>query len=397
MFFIFLGFSSIQFHSYLFETKGLKAIEVGLVLTLGYAAGILSPAAQVHLIRLMGGARRPLLIMLALSGICLVALPHLDTFWALAAVFSVGTFCLSSVHPLNVACTLENLRHRGHGLFFKLRSLGTVGFLIGCMGSFFFQDLSDLPWLYLGFSAALFAAFLSVRGAYRKAEGTGVPIGTAPSLRKALRLLSRPRTLRLLLIIGVVNLANSMATGVQGNYLFNHFESGQQSISMAWIVSTAFEVPWMFLCIYILQRFHLRYVLLLGILGTVVKLAGMGLADSLWQFYLSLTLHGFFFAGAATGFNVYLDRCYGAADRPTLQTFSVIFSSSIPFALGALLAGMIWEWISLAAVYWVAAGISLGAGILGTRFLLGLKIPLPEGGDSGLKSAMGQKPVAKES
>ncbi len=388
MFLIFLGFSSAQFHSYLFETKGLKAIEVGLVLTMGYAAAILSPAAQVHLIRYMGGARRPLLIMLALSGICLVALPHLDTFWALASVFALGTFCLSSVHPLNVACTLENLRHLGHGLFFKLRTLGTVGFLIGCLGSVFFKDLSDLPWLYGGFALALGVAFLSIHRAYRNPEDTGIPMKAAPSLKKALRLLARPRTLRLLIIIGVVNLANSMATGVQGNYLINHWESGQQSISQAWIISTACEVPWMFLCIYILRKYHLRYVLLLGVLGTVVKLAGMGFSQSLWQFYLSLTLHGFFFAGAATGFNVYLDRCYGPSERPTLQTFSMVFCGSIPYALGALLAGIIWEWVSLPAVYWTAAIIALGAGVFGTRFLLDLKVPPVAGMEASPKSIL---------
>jgi hypothetical protein len=370
MFLVFVGFSSGQFHAYLFENRGIGSLDIGLLIMAGQGAGILSPLFQVSIIRRFHGPRLPLMIMIAGAGSALALLPHLRGFWSLLSVFCLFSFCAAGLFPLNAACTFEAMRNRGHGTFFRIRTLGTLGFLLGCAVSVFFPTLADLPVLYGGFAGFLFLALAVVALEYRYSPPVAPLAGfsppkagaprtySAPTFARTLVLLKEPRTLRLLIVLGVMNFANSMATVVQGNYLVDRWHEGQRAISMAWVVSTACEVPLMLLCAAILRRHGLRYVIGFGLAGTLVKLGGLALAGEVWQFYLALAMHGCFFSGALTGFSVYLDRAYRKEERPSLQALAPVFYGGIPSSLAGLTAGVVWHSFSLRAVYLLSGGIA---------------------------------------
>jgi MFS family permease len=366
MFLVFMGASSSQFHSYLFEQRGFAGAQAGYLLFAGYAAGILSPMSQVRIIRCFGGARLPLLLALAGTAFTLAAIPLARNFWSLLALFFACSFFASGVFPLNTACTLDAVRHRGHGIFFRIRSLGTVGFLLGCAISALFTEVSSLPMLYFGFAGAFLlamavAAWKYPRGSGLPAAGSGAGPAGRPSFARALRLLFEGRTGKLLIAMGAMNFANGLTLVLQGNYLVHRWEGGQASISQAWMVSTACEVPIFVLCAWILKRHGLRYVLALGLAGTLIKILGAAVAAEFWHYLLALAMHGFFFAGSITGFSVHLDRTHAEADRPSLQSLSVVFYQGIPNALAGLSAGLVWQGFSLRAVYFLAAGIALAA------------------------------------
>lgn len=382
MFLIFAGLSSTQFHSYLFESKGLGGLQVGFLLMAGQGAAILSPFLQVAIIRRFGGPRIPLVIMMAGAAVTLALLPHMRGFHSFLALFPVFSFCAASIFPLNAACTLEAMRDRGHGTFFRLRTLGTLGFLLGCLISVGYPHLSELPLLYKGFSIALLLALVVVAWESRRhdpgsreeptsAAKSAPHVFGVPGFRKALSLLAEPMTLRLLLVLGLMNFANAMATGVQANYLVHRWHEGQRTISLAWVVSTGCEAPLMLLCARVLNRYGLRYVLGLGILGTLVKLVGLASAGSLWQFYLALTMHGCFFSGALTGFSVYLDRKYHRRETPTLQALAGVFYGGIPSALAGLAVGWVWHAVSLRAVYLLSGSIAVPVALYGVYLLRG--------------------------
>ncbi len=369
MFLIFAGLSSSQFHSYLFESNGLRDLQIGILLMAGQAAAIFSPLVQVPIIRKFGGPRLPLMFMIAGASVTLSLLPYMHHFWSFLILFPAFSFCAASVFPLNAASTLEAMQNQEHGAFFRIRSFGTLGFLVGCLISLCFPVLSDLPFLYRGFSVSLILALGVVYWDFRrgvrnvklskKSDSNFLP--SAPHFRETFRLLREPDTLRLLILLGLMNFANALAIGVQGNYLLNRWEQGQRSISMAWVISTACEVPIMLLCALLLKRKGLRVVIGLGIFGTLIKLTGLAAAGSLWQYYLALTMHGCFFAGALTGFNIYLDRRYQQQERATLQTISGIFYGGIPSALAGLSSGWIWHVFSLRSVYLVSGAIAFPA------------------------------------
>jgi MFS family permease len=373
MFMVFVGFSAGQFHSYLFENRGIPALSIGILIMAGQGAGILSPLFQVAIIRRFHGPRPPLMLMLGGAAACLAMLPHLHGFWPLLIGFCGFTFCSAGIFPLNAACTFDSLRHLGHGAFFRLRALGTSGYLAGCLVSVFFPTLADLPVLYTGFAAALMIALAVVAFDYRPPRKETIPVPETvsdavrekiprraiPTFAQSLALLREPRTLRLLIVLGGMNFANAMATGVQGNYLVDRWHVGQRAISMAWVVSTACEVPLMLLCAFILRKYGLRYVIGLGLAGTLFKLAGLAFAGEIWQYYLALAMHGCFFSGAVTGFSVFLDRSYRREERSSLQALAPVFYSGIPSSLAGFTAGWVWNSFSLRAVYLVSGGIAL--------------------------------------
>lgn len=372
MFLIFAGTSASQFHSYLFEKRGFSGLEVGFLLAAGYGAGILSPLIQVPVIRFFRGPRTPLLLASALTAGCLAVLPRAHGFWPLFALAFLCAFFGSAVFPLNTACTLEAVRHRGHGIFFGIRSLGTVGFLSACLVSARFPDFAHLPRLYLGFAAAYLLALAVMALDYpgplaggAAGSARGRERGMGEGFRHTLHLLVRGRTGKLLLVMGVMNFANSLAICVQGNYLVSRWEGGQASISQAWIASTACEVPLFLLCIFVLKRYGLRYVLAMGLAGTLVKIVGAALATELWHYWLALSMHGWFFSGAVTGFSVYLDRNHAREDLPSLQALSAVFFQGIPNALAGLVAGLIWHLSSLRSVYLFAAVVAAAVSVYG--------------------------------
>jgi hypothetical protein len=362
MFLTFAGISAGQFHAYLFEHRGISRMGIGLLLMSGQLAGLISPFFQIASIRRFHGPHLPFLMVLAGAGASLAMLPRLSGFPALLAGFAVFSFCSAGVFPLNAACAFESLRARGHDAFFRLRSLGTLGFLAGCLISLGFPSLSDLPFLYALFAAALGLALLSSLLEYRSLRAAApAPDFPRPSFGHALRLLGEPHTARLLLVLGVMNFANTMATSMQANYLVDRWQQGQRVISLAWAVSTGCEVPLMLLCAWMLRRRGLRAVLGFGIAGTLVKLAGLALAQEAWQYCLALVMHGCFFSGALTGFGVYLDRVHKAQDRPSLQVLAPVFYGTLPGALAGFAAGGLWHAYSLRSVYVVSGVIALGA------------------------------------
>lgn len=371
MFISFAGLSSQQFYGYLFERLGFSPLQIGLLLGTGFLAGIVAPLAQVSAIRKLGGPRNPLLLMLLGAGLGVALLPHAGSFGASAILFFLALFCASSINPLNTACTLELTRARGEWIYFVIRCVGTVGYLVGCVVSFYQPDPDRLPWLFLGFGLAYLLAFpVAARtyrpdGARRSARAGGVPpaLRRPPDFRRALRLLSAPRPARLLWTLGVMNFANAMATLVQGNYLVARFAGGQASISLAWIVSTTFEIPLMLLCAWMVRRHGLAAVLGFGLLGTTIKLAFIGAAESYGMFLAGLAFHGCFFSGALTGFNLFLDRRYGVTDRPALQALGALFHTGLPTAIGGLAAGLLWHFFGLRTVFVASAAIGLGAGL----------------------------------
>ena len=367
MFLTFAGISAGQFHGYLFENRGVSRFGIGLLLMAGQIAGLVSPYFQVASIRRFHGPRIPFLWVLAGAAVSLAALPRLSGFPALLIGFSLFSFCAAGIFPLNSACAFEALRARGHDAFFRLRSLGTLGFLAGCLVSLFYPRLSDLPLLYAGFAAALILALAVAAWDLRPSAGPDAEAAPAsrPSFAHALRLLAEPRTAKLMLVLGLLNFANTMATSMQGNYLVDRWHQGQRIISLAWVVSTGCEVPLMLFCAWLLRRRGLRAVLAFGIAGTLLKLAGLAMAGEAWQYCLALALHGCFFSGALTGFGIYLDRTYKAHDRPSLQALAPVFYGGIPSALAGLAAGSLWHVFSLRSVYWAAGIIALLASAYG--------------------------------
>ncbi len=371
MFLSFSGFSAVQFHAYLFERMGFSPFRIGVLLGLGFTAAIVAPILQVSAMHRLQGPRRALFLTLAGAGLTLAVLPHMHGSLFIAVTFFTVIFFVSGIDPLVTACVLEVTRSRGRSTYFIIRSFGTLGFLLGCLVSYFLPHPEFLSRLYLGFGMVFLLALVVGLWGLRPTDPRQAPedgwISShprhTPTFRRALRLLSAPRSQRLLWTLGVLNFANAMAILVQGNYLVSRFPGGQGSISLAWVVSTGGEIPLMLLCAWLVRHYGLRVVIGMGLLGTTLKLVLIGMAETRGMYFAGLLFHGCFYSGALVGFNLYVDQNFPVADRPTLQTLGALFYQGLPTACGGLAAGLLWHFLGLRSVYWTSAAIGIAVAV----------------------------------
>ena len=355
MFFAFTGIAAGQFHGYLFELKGSGAMAIGFLLMAGYLSAVAAPILQVQIIRRFSGPYLPFIGVSSGACIALVLMPHAKGFIGLLLLFSLLNFCVASIFPLLTAATLESTRTRGHAIFVRIRGLGTVGFLAASVACLAFPRSEKLPWLYAGFGLGFLLSMASLLPAARRhaREQSLHPKHRppAPNLAKAWRRLAKGETSVMLVLLAAMNFANVMATAVQGNYLIHRFHLDQRSINLAWVVSTVFEIAWMFLCARILPILDIRRVIVVGLWGTVIKLGLLAWAESYFTFLFGLAFHGFFFSFTLTGFGVYLDKRFRPSERPAQQALTSALVQSIPAAMAGLLGGLLWHSLGLRSVY----------------------------------------------
>ncbi len=364
-FFAFAGVAANQFHGYLFELKGSSALSIGLLMMTGYSASVLAPLVQMFLIRKSQGPYRPLLAVSFGAAIALALLPWARGFWDLWVLFAILSFCTASVFPLLTAATLETTRHQtraqGHGLFVRIRGLGTVGFMVACLICLAFPRSESLAWIYAGFGLAFLISvavlFPSAQWHGRKQDLGQVRLPSAPRLGVAWRRLFRGETTVLIFLIALMNFANVMATVVQGNYLIHRFHVSQAYISLSWVIATACEVVWMAVCARLVRTMDIRRLIVLGLWGTGLKLLLMGFATTYFSFVLGLIFHGLYFSFTLAGFGVYLDRRFRPAERPVLQALTSAMAQGLPAALAGLSTGLVWHRFQLHGVYIAAAAL----------------------------------------
>jgi MFS family permease len=369
-FFIYFGLSAVQFHSILFELKGFKGNEFTALITAGSLSGITAPFIIAFVARYFPQPVVLLSFLLAVAFLTLPLMPFITSFYIMLTVYFIYTFCMWGTFPLHTSSGMEVYRSRGYGTFFFIRALGTLGFVIGCLLAALSIEKLNFGLLYIGFGIGFIIALLSLKNLVpdsntspQKPHGS---LSQGPALFKpstwinAWHQYKNSLLARLLLPVGLLSCANSMAISIQGNYILNEFEGTRTTVSLAWFICSGCEIPIMFLCIYLLKKWNLAYVLAAGMLGTCIRLAGMNFSTSIWELFLTLILHGFFYAGIATGLGICIDRTKWKY-RSSLQAMYSLIYAGIPHVFGGFMAGFLWDRYSINFVYQVSMYISLSA------------------------------------
>jgi hypothetical protein len=256
---------------------------------------------------------------------------------------------------------------QGYSKIFLVRSLGTFGFVVACLISLVSVDKLGFKWLYAGYGAAYALAMIAVFNLAKGYTSDHQPprknvlkavSDQWNSLRLAVKQLRHSLLAKLLVPVALMSCANSMAFNIQGNYVPYKYAGADSTISLSWLIGSGFEIPIMFLCVYLLKRWNLTVVLSAGIIGTLIRIAGMDFSPTLGSLLFFLTLHGMYYAGVVTGLTIAIDRTE-TNHKPSLQLLCSLVYSGIPHALGCLMAGFLWDLFSLQFVYHAATAIAL--------------------------------------
>lgn len=345
--------------------RDLSPSQIGIVLGVHGALRILLPVGWGWVADLWGRRMRLIRLATLLSLLGFMAVPLAADFRSILLAVVVFSVFWNATMPQFEAVTLNHLSASG-GDYSQVRLWGSVGFVIAVLGLGWLFDLASidwLPWIMLGLIALMLVTALSVPEAGPHPEADRAD-GT--SLLSRLR---QPSVLALLAVCFLSQLSFAPYYGFFSLYL-EHYGYNRTQTGLLWAFGVVIEI-WVFLYTgRLIQRYGARRMMLLAMASTVLRWALLvpaidWLPGLLVLQALHLSSFGIYHACAIH----YIHREFPGRLQGRGQALYVSASFGLGGALGAWLAGLIWEWQSPDAIFVWAAAAALAGTVIAWRGL----------------------------
>ena len=367
---------------YLRENTGLSGTEIGLVLAVLPAVGILAQPIWGNLADRTGSRGRILVWLAVGASLGYSALSFGSDFASLLLLTALLACFSTPLIPSTVAVTLAVTHGHGPYAFGLCRVWGTIGFLI-IVASFPAVLSAYQRWLGLealpgergepGFELIfpLAGALVLIGGA----AALAIPRTGAISLRAPRgdwrRLLTHRPFVRLLAFAFVAYFLLQGPMWFFPVYVRAH-DGSIESVSRMWVTMLLLEIPLIALSGASLRRLGARGLLAMGVIAGGIRWTVCGLAPATGWIPLVQILHGVVVAGLVIGAPLYVEAAVPARLRATGQ----VMLATVGMSLGGISSNLVTGWLldhySADAPY-IAGG--LGALLLGV--LLPLWLPAP--------------------
>lgn len=334
--------------------RGFREDQIGLIQGCFEVMAVVAPPLWGYLSDHSGRPR--LILALCMCG----AIPAFQLFGLVHGLTAaLGTAALFGLFyrpliPLTDGITFRYLNTHG-GDYGKIRIGGSLAF-IGC--------LLLLEPLGIGSSrdGVMILAAVAVTGLFHLASialipaAAPVPAGghadgpaARPSVLVACRELCRPAFLCFTFCAFLGRLALMSYYGFFTLYLAK--EHGVEKAGLIWLLGPLSEIPVIFFSRRIMDRIGVRNLFALGLLGIAVRLAGFGLAPSLWVVIPLQFLHSLTFGAYHCSSVTYVSRIVPARLQSTAQTLFSAVTIGLGSMIGGALGGMVARHLGFRALY----------------------------------------------
>lgn len=334
--------------------RGFREDQIGLIQGCFEVMAVVAPPLWGYLSDRSGRPR--LILALCMCG----AIPAFQLFGLVHGLTAaLGTAALFGLFyrpliPLTDGITFRYLNTHG-GDYGKIRIGGSLAF-IGC--------LLLLEPLGIGSSrdGVMILAAVAVTGLFHLASIALIPAAAAapaggpadgaaarPSVLLACRELCRPAFLCFTLCAFLGRLALMSYYGFFTLYLAK--EHGVEKAGLIWLLGPLSEIPVIFFSRRIMDRIGVRNLFALGLLGIAVRLAGFGLAPSLWVVIPLQFLHSLTFGAYHCSSVTYVSRIVPARLQSTAQTLFSAVTIGLGSMIGGALGGMVARHFGFRALY----------------------------------------------
>ena len=222
------------------------------------------------------------------------------------------------------------------------------------------QDVRLAFWLHailLGFVCAGLGLLLPIS---RRAERVDLWSGIK-------RLVGQRSYLSFLAAMALLGIGTSSYVNFLGLHLLA-LGGDDRTVSWAWALNGLAEGPIMFLGTRWFRRFSFRRLLLVGFGGYTLVWIGMALAQRPVQIMTGAFLIGLCYGTLWVAAVNYASEAAPPGLGATAQALVGAAQAGVGWGLGAIIAGYVWDSLGGSAVFWVAAGAALLAGM---AFLFG--------------------------
>jgi PPP family 3-phenylpropionic acid transporter len=363
----------LPFASVFFRHKGFTSQHVGYAWAIWSGALMLSPVLVTMLADARIDPRRLLAGSALIAGASLGALMFLSGVGAILCVWTL--YCLTSmpVLPLldGIHFSQERLRHaRGEPPrpYPHVRVWGTIGYMVPAVLLLVLMQVG-LPLDIVLPMGAAFGAIATVQ-AFLIADPRST-LDDTPEFREeerrlptadALRTLLRPHLLVFVIALLLLQIANSAHSGFYPIYLTERVKLDPKWVGQASNLAVFVEMFFIFGSGALMRRFGVKNLLMVAMACTAIRLGLLASTTNVWTALGTQLFHGIFLIASGVIPPMVLNEEAEDRFRHSMQGLYVMIGGG-GRAVANLVAGPVAAW-SLSGLFWIAAGISLVAGVL---------------------------------
>ena len=274
-------------------------------------------------------------------------------FWGMLLVLGVMSFFWSASMPLVEATTLtylgKNTAHYG-----RIRSWGSVGFIVAVLGLGYAFDHIDIGWLlWAGLAIMLGILFFS-----RQIPPTVVLAHHSDS-QSITSIVLQPRVLAFFGACFLMSVAHGPYYTFFSIYVVEHGYA-KSAVGGLWALGVLCEIGVFFLMPWLMRRYTLPQILLVSFACAVLRfmLIGWGV-DSLWLLILAQVLHAATFGAFHAAAVALIHHFFQGRHQSKGQALFGSLTYGAGGVVGGLASGPIWQHYGASVLYSCSAGVAL--------------------------------------
>lgn len=351
-YFAFVGMFAPYWSLYL-QSLRFDAIEIATLMALQPVMRMTAPALWGWLADHTGRRRAVVVAAAGLSVLFYAGVFLTQSFWGLFVVLLLMNFFWSASMPLVEAATFSYLgRNTSH--YGRLRSWGSIGFIVSVVGLGYAFDHIAIGWLlWAGLVCELGILFF----ARRIPETTVLPHHT--DQLPILRIVLRPHVLALLAASFLMAVAHAPYYTFFSIHLVEHAYS-KTAVGLLWALGVVCEIAVFFLMPRLAQRYSHARLLQAGLAAAVLRFLLIGWwVDSVPVMLFAQVLHALTFGAFHAAAVALVHACFRGRHQSRGQALYSSLSYGAGGMLGTLASGPVWHHWGASVLYSCSACVAL--------------------------------------
>ena len=371
-FFIYAAFGTfVPYLTVFFKIKGMSNFQVGALYAANPIVALVSPMLWGLACDAIGDRRRPLALILVLSAFTFPALLLADDFWSIMALLVIFNFFFRPSLSMGDAAALEFVE--GHGADYgKLRMWGAIGFVLplGLLSLLMGKEAGEN--VAADRLAPMFAGYF-IFGLVAAAAAWRLPARRAAQFTNIFRwsILRQVLTPNIVLLV----FCGSVHAAVMWTYYaflpvrLDELGVADSLKGLFWAIAVVPEVGFFYFAGAISRRIGKKWLFVIGITASSIRLAIFASAESYWLVGLGQTLHPLSFAASYIAMVTLVDGEVPGKLRTTGQTFAYGIGSGLGGTVGLLVGGKVAGIWGITTLFAAGSVITLVVALVAAVFL----------------------------
>jgi PPP family 3-phenylpropionic acid transporter len=357
-YFAFVGMFSPYWSLYL-KSIEFNALEIGVLMSVQPVMRMLAPALWGWLADHLGNRRLVVQIAALGSAFCYLGVFLTTDYYGLLLILGLMSFFWSASMPLVEATTLTYLgKHAAR--YGRLRSWGSVGFIVAVLGLGLALDYIAISWiLWAGLVIQLGILYFS-----RQIPATELLPHHTDS-HSILRIVFQPQVLALFASCFMMAVAHGPYYTFFSIYLVEHGYA-KSVVGMLWTLGVVCEIAVFFLMPWLMRRATLPQVLMVSLALAVLRFLLIAWQiDTLWLLLFAQVLHAATFGAFHAAAVAMVHHFFRGRHQSKGQALFGSVTYGAGGMLGGLLSGPLWFHWGASVMYTFSAGAALvGLGLM---------------------------------